>query len=488
MFIFGSSLLGKTVRTYGLMPVMAIVGLILFSAFSTSVGRIFFMKTMTSMPTLHEVMTSHLLFSVSNSLLTTFVSTSVATLVVTVLYDTLFSASRNLQRRIENDEQFIVTCVNDNKHRVQEFVVAVVSLMTFTITSIMTLIATGDVTVIAVIVFVNILTSAVMYMFPYAKATQLKAMTSICSCGTYCSGLCSIKTYVPAKCKELFWTFLYSGVPEVGCIVFLYTLPNSSSLIQTYVATAWMQRQAVASVMSLQHAHYVHKLLDLILEFFKEQRPNGRVHLSFITQIRFEEYSVYQGIKSLITGLSFTFYTGEVYWITATNGVGKTTFFRSMLYMLKGMSVMCGDIIIPVTNATVITLERAITYFNAHGPIGPIKLNKSALFAKWGDYASMLGLTEEQSKSPNHSDGELQKWLLLYAFDTCGSVLILDESLSAISVDMRSLIIFKLLPEFAMKNKKMVLLVAHCDGDDDVPNLHKLVLGEENGKTTLTCA
>jgi ABC-type molybdenum transport system ATPase subunit/photorepair protein PhrA len=483
-------MLTKTIRVYRWKPVVAIITLILFSAFSTSLGRIFFMKTMTSMPTLHEVMVSHLLFSLSNSMLTAFVSTSVATLVVTVLYDTLFSMSRNLQRRIEHHEEDKSRLVNDNKHRVQEFIGAVVSLMTFAITMIMTLVATDDLTVIAMIVFVNILTSTVMYMFPYAKATQLKPMTSICSCGTYCSGFCSVKTYVVAKCKELFWTFLYSGVPEVGCIIFLYTLPNSSSLIQTYVATAWMQRQAVASVMSLQHAHYVHILLELILEFSKEQRRNGNVKLSFIKQICFEEYSVYQGIKSLITCLSFTFHAGGVYWITAINGVGKTSFLRSLLYMLKGMYVMCNNVMIPVAYSTIRTLEQAITYFNARGPIGQVKIDKLALFTKWGHYASMLGLTQEQAYSSNHSDGEWQKWLLLYALETCGSVMILDETLSAISIDVRSLVIFKILPTFAKETGKIVLLVAHCDGDGDgdVSNLHKLVLKEEDGKTTLTPA
>jgi len=399
--------------------------------------------------------------------------------------------SHNLQRRIEKEEEDKRKSVDDNKHRVQEFVVAVVSLMTFAVTMIMTLIATSDLTVVAIIVFVNIATSVVMYIFPYAKATPLKSMSGICSCGTYCSGRCSAKTYVPAKCKELFWTFLYSGVPEVCCIVFLYTLPNASSLIQTYVATTWMQRQAVASVMSLQHAHYVHKLLDLILGFSKEQRPNGHVNLRKITQVRLVGYSVYQGIKSLITGLSFTFHAGEVYWITAVNGIGKTAFLSSMLYMLKGMDVMCGGIMIPITHATIVTLERMITYFNARGPIGHVNIDKLALFAKWKSYASMLGLTEEQARSPNHSDGEWQKWLLLYALDTCGSVLILDESLSAISVDVRSLIIFEILPKFAKDKGKIILLVAHCDGDSDgrASNLHKLVLGQDkSGKTTLTRA
>jgi ABC-type Mn2+/Zn2+ transport system ATPase subunit len=174
-----------------------------------------------------------------------------------------------------------------------------------------------------------------------------------------------------------------------------------------------------------------------------------------------------------------------VYWITGNNGVGKTTLVRSMLHMLKGMDVMCGGVLIPVVDATINSLEAQISYFNKDGPNGAYKLNKPALFAKWSKYASMLDLTQEQADSHNHSDGELQKWLLLYALDTCGSVLILDELLSAITVDIRHMVIFQLLPEFAKDNGKIIMLVAHCNGDISVQNLHRLVL-EHSGNTTLT--
>ena len=483
------TILAKIIRIYGRTIVLVVIALILFSAFTTSVGRVVFMKTMATSPTLISIVGCHLFFTLSNSLLTSFMSSfHIGPIVVGLMYDMLFSVKRNLRRRMEKEEEEKHKEIHKNRHKVQEFLGAVVSLMTFIVTMIITLIATDDLSVIVIIVFVNVITSTMMFMFPYAKALQIQPMNRICECGRYCAGHCSVKKYIPAKCRELFWTFVYSCVQEIACIVFIYTLPNSSSLVQTYVAIAWMQRQAVASFMSLKHGHHVHDLLDLILELSKSQRPSdGCNNLYDITQLKLDGYSVYQQSKRLITNLTYVFKAGNVYWITAKNGIGKTTLLRSMLHMLKGMDVMCGGVPIPVTEATIGSVEALISYFNKDGPISTYKLNKPALFAKWSKYASMLDLTQEQADSHNHSDGELQKWLLLYALDTCGSVLILDELLSAITVDIRHIVIFNLLPEFAKENGKIILLVAHCNGDISVPNLHRLVL-EHSGNTTLTCA
>lgn len=481
------TILAKIIRIYGRTIVLAVIALILFSAFTTSVGRVVFMKTMATSPTLIRIVGCHIFFTLSNSLLTSFMSSfHVGPIVVGLMYDMLFSVIRNLRRRVEKDEDATKRDILKNRHNVQEFLGAVVSLMTFIVTMIITLIATDDLSVIVIIVFVNVITSTMMFMFPYAKALQIQPMDRICVCRRYCAGQCGVKKYIPAKCRELFWTFVYSCAQEIACIVFIYTLPNSSSLIQTYVAIAWMQRQAVASFMSLKHGHHVHDLLDLILEFSKSQRPSdGCNNLDNITQIKLDGYSVYQQSKRLITNLTYVFNAGHMYWITGNNGVGKTTLLRSMHYMLKGMDVMCGGVLIPVTEATIGSVEAQFSYLHDDGPLGTFRLNKPALFAKWSKYAFMLGLTQKQADSHNHSDGELQKWLLLYALDTCGSVLILDELLSAITVDIRHIVIFNLLPEFAKKTGKIVLLVAHCDGDISVPNLHRLVL-EHSGNTTLT--
>lgn len=201
--------------------------------------------------------------------------------------------------------------------------------MTYVVTTVITLIATDDAIVVRVIIIVNVVTSVAMYTFPIAKASQMKPKTTICpDCEKFCCGRCSFMAFIPARVGELLWTFVYSGVTEVGCIIFLYTLPNATSLIQTYIATAWMQRHAMSSVKNLEHANYMDTLLTLLSDFSKEQRSyDGKKMPRKVDALQFVNYTFNQlGVK-VVNMFSYIFKAGGVYWINGKTELESQCFF-----------------------------------------------------------------------------------------------------------------------------------------------------------------
>jgi ABC-type Mn2+/Zn2+ transport system ATPase subunit len=131
------------------------------------------------------------------------------------------------------------------------------------------------------------------------------------------------------------------------------------------------------------------------------------------------------------------------------------------------------------------SVENLFTYV---GICEKVQLDKPRLFnGRFNKYATMIGLTKKLAESPNHSDGQLQKWLFILALETCESVLIFDESLNSMHVNDRETIIYEILPAFARENNIIVFLVAHCDSKGKAHDLHKLTLfSDEDGNTCLT--
>ena len=473
-----------------------IMVVIILSALLSSTGRLYFMNTMSEAVTLQKVLLSHALYSAATSIVATFVNTTVASGLVHLLFTHLHSAVANLNRIVDEKDQKGIDIVIDARKYIQEYVTACVVLITFAVTTLITLLAAGDIKVILMIIGVSVISNVMFIRYPLCKVAPLESHKGLCErCKRHCGEKCSYIIYVKAKIVEISSMFVYSWVPEIVCISILYMLPNSAPLIQAYMATVWMQKQAVGALMSLQHGHHLHQIVDILLNFGSSQRSYKGTGGGRVDELRFNNYNVvHKGIK-IITDFIHTFATGAVYNLVAENGFGKSMFPKSISYMHDGLAIVSGNTIKPIAMYTVEWVESMIQYVGPHGPSKCPVLDKHALLnGPLCKYAKILGLTEKDATDLNMSAGQKQKWDLLYMLLTCveGSVLILDEALAHMTDEIRQLVIRDVLTDVAKRKKLLILLVAHCNRKELIANgLHHMCFstdgdGDGNRQTVLT--
>ena len=469
-----------------------ILAVIIMSAVLSSTGRLYFMNTMSEAITLQKVLLSHALYSASTSIVATFVNTTVASGLVHLLFTHLYSAVANMNRTVDEKDQKGIDIVIEARKYIQEYVTACVVLITFTVTTMITLLAAGDIKVILMIIGVSVISNVMFIRYPLCKVAPLESRKGLCErCKRHCGEKCFYIIYLKAKIIEISSMFVYSWVPEIVCISILYVLPNSAPLIQAYMATVWMQKQAVGALMSLQHGHHLHHIVDILLNFGSSQRSYEGTQGGRVDALRFINYNVVHKDIPIITNFTHTFATGAVYNLVAENGFGKSIFLLHISYMLDGLNIVSGNTINPIATYTVEWVESMIQY------VGPLGLSKRPVLDKHTllngplcEYAKILELKEKDATDMNMSAGQKQKWELLYILMTCveGSVLILDEALSNITDDIRSLVIRDVLTDVAKRKRLIILLVAHCNRKELIANkLHHMCFSTDgNGQTVLT--
>lgn len=483
------SLLSKLYELVGSW-IYAVLTVVVMSAVLSSTGRLYFMHTMSEAVTLHRVLLSHALYSAATSIVATFVNTNVAAGIVHLLFTHLHSSIANMNRAVdEKDQQRIDTVLKDRIH-IQEYVTACVVLITFTVTTLITLLAAGDIKVILLIVGVSVISNVLFVRFPLCKVEPLQSHKGLCpQCKMHCGEKCAYKVYVKAKMIEIVSMFLYSWVPEIVCICILYLLPNSAPLIQAYMATVWMQKQAVGALMSLQHGHRVHQMVDILLYFGKSQRSYGGTEYTTIKALIFKKVNIVHKGVQIITDFTDTFTAGNVYNLVAENGFGKSMFLLSISFMLEGLNIVSGDTIKPIAMYTVEWVESMIQYIGPYGPSKRPVFDKHELLRRFPTYARKLKLRWKDANDLNMSAGQKQKWELLYILWKCkfDSVLILDEALGNLTDEIRARVIRQILTDIAKRKRLIILLVAHCNRKALIANrLHHMCFSTEDGHTVLS--
>ena len=470
--------------------VYAVLTVVIMSAVLSSSGRLYFMNTMSEAVTLHRVLLSHALYSAATSIVATFVNTNVAAGIVHLLFTHLHSSIANMNRAVDEKDQRKIDTVLKERVHIQEYVTACLVLITFTVTTLITLLAAGDIKVILLIIGVSVISNVLFIKFPLCKVEPLQSHKGLCeSCKKHCGEKCAYYVYVKAKIVEIVSMFLYSWIPEIVCISILYMLPNSAPLIQAYMATVWMQKQAVGALMSLQHGHRLHQIVDTLLDFGTNQRLYDGAGCGRVDALKFNKFKVdHKGVQ-IITDFTHIFTTGTVYNLVAENGFGKSMFLLSISFMLDGLNIVSGNTIKPIAIYTVEWVETMIQYI---GPLGLSKrpiLDKQALLRMFPKYARILKLTRKDADDLNMSAGQKQKWELLYILwkSKAGSVLILDEALAHMTDEIRQRVIRSVLTDIAKRKRLIVLLVAHCNRKELIANgLHHMCFSTaENGHTYL---
>ena len=468
----------------------AVLTVVVMSAVLSSTGRLYFMHTMSEAVTLHRVLLSHALYSAATSIVATFVNTNVAAGIVHLLFAQLHSSIANMNRAVDEKDQQRIDIVLKERIHIQEYVTACLVLITFTVTTLITLLAAGDIKVILLIIGVSVISNVLFIRFPLCKVAPLQSHKGLCqSCKKHCGEKCAYKVYVKARLVEIVSMFLYSWIPEIVCISILYMLPNSAPLIQAYMATVWMQKQAVGALMSLQHGHRLHQIVDTLLDFGTSQRPYDGTEHARINALKFYNFKVVHKGVQIITNFTHTFAAGNVYNLVAENGFGKSMFLLSISFMHDGLAIVSGDTLKPIAMYTVEWVESMIQYI---GPIGLSKrpvLDKQSLLIMFPKYARILKLTKKDADDLNMSAGQKQKWELLYILwkSKAGSVLILDEALAHMTDEIRERVIREVLTDIAKKKRLIILLVAHCNREKLIANgLHHMCFSTaENGHTHL---
>jgi hypothetical protein len=207
-----------------------VLTVVIMSAVLSSTGRLYFMNTMSEAVTLHRVLFSHALYSAATSIVATFVNTNVAVGIVHLLFAHLHSAIANMNRAVDEKDQQRIDIVLKERIHIQEYVTACVVLITFTVTTLITLLAAGDIKVILLIVGVSVISNVLFIRFPLCKVAPLQSHKGLCeSCKMHCGEKCAYVVYVKAKIVEIVSMFLYSWIPEIVCISILYLLSTTHS-------------------------------------------------------------------------------------------------------------------------------------------------------------------------------------------------------------------------------------------------------------------
>lgn len=469
----------------------AVLTVVVMSAVLSSSGRLYFMNTMSEAVTLHRVLLSHALYSAATSIVATFVNTNVAAGIVHLLFTHLHSSVANMNRAVDEKDQQRIDIVIKERIHIQEYVTACLVLTTFTVTTLITLLAAGDIKVILLIVGVSVISNVLFIKYPLYKVEPLQSHKGLCqSCKKHCGEKCAYKVYVKARLVEIVSMFLYSWIPEIVCISILYMLPNSAPLIQAYMATVWMQKQAVGALMSLQHGHRLHQMVDTLLYFGKSQRSYDGTLNTTIKALKFKKVNIVHKDVQIITDFTDTFTAGNVYNLVAENGFGKSMFLLSISFMLEGLNIVSGDTIKPIAMYTVEWVESMIQYIGPYGPSKRPVLDKHDLLRRFPKLARILKLTQKDANDLNMSAGQKQKWELLYILWKCkqGSVLIFDEALAHMTDEIRARVIREILTDIAKKKRLIILLVAHCNRKALIANglYHMCFSTAEDGHTVLS--
>ena len=192
----------------------------------------------------------------------------------------------------------------------------------------------------------------------------------------------------------------------------------------------------------------------------------------------------------LLSDISLTMESGNIYGFVGDNGAGKTVLFKILLGLMKktsGSITINGAELNDLLQDVGFVIERPeyIPYYNAFKNLAVIAAyHKKADHARIREVLTMFGLDPEDKKTVGkYSLGMKQKLALATAFLEDPAVLILDEPLSALDESSVSHAREKILE--AKAQGKLIVVASHYK--EDIQSLCDVVYKMKAGRIVAEC-
>ncbi len=192
----------------------------------------------------------------------------------------------------------------------------------------------------------------------------------------------------------------------------------------------------------------------------------------------------------LLSDISLTMESGNIYGFVGDNGAGKTVLFKILLGLMKktsGSITINGAELNDLLQDVGFVIERPeyIPYYNAFKNLAVIAAyHKKADHARIREVLTMFGLEPEDKKTVGkYSLGMKQKLALAMAFLEDPAVLILDEPLSALDESSVSHAREKILE--AKAQGKLIVVASHYK--EDIQSLCDVVYKMKAGRIVAEC-
>lgn len=188
---------------------------------------------------------------------------------------------------------------------------------------------------------------------------------------------------------------------------------------------------------------------------------------------------------ALLTDISLTLDSGNIYGFVGDNGAGKTVLFKILLGLMKkstGTITVDGEELNDLLKDVGFIIERPeyIPYYTAYKNLAVIAAyRRKADGARIREALEMFGLDADDKKTVGkYSLGMKQKLALAMAFLDDPSILILDEPLSALDESSVSNARERILEE--KKRGKLILVASHYK--EDINSLCDVVYKMKDGR------
>ncbi len=192
----------------------------------------------------------------------------------------------------------------------------------------------------------------------------------------------------------------------------------------------------------------------------------------------------------LLSDISLTMESGNIYGFVGDNGAGKTVLFKILLGLMKktsGSITINGAELNDLLQDVGFVIERPeyIPYYNAFKNLAVIAAyHKKADHARIREVLTMFGLEPEDKKTVGkYSLGMKQKLALAMAFLEDPAILILDEPLSALDESSVSHAREKILE--AKAQGKLIVVASHYK--EDIQSLCDVVYKMKAGRIVAEC-
>ncbi len=192
----------------------------------------------------------------------------------------------------------------------------------------------------------------------------------------------------------------------------------------------------------------------------------------------------------LLSDISLTMESGNIYGFVGDNGAGKTVLFKILLGLMKktsGSITINGAELNDLLQDVGFVIERPeyIPYYDAFKNLAVIAAyHKKADHARIREVLTMFGLDPEDKKTVGkYSLGMKQKLALAMAFLEDPAVLILDEPLSALDESSVSHAREKILE--AKAQGKLIVVASHYK--EDIQSLCDVVYKMKAGRIVAEC-
>lgn len=170
--------------------------------------------------------------------------------------------------------------------------------------------------------------------------------------------------------------------------------------------------------------------------------------------MKLNNYSLYIGKTKLISNLNIEFNKGIIHHILGGNGVGKSSFAKSLIDSLPYQGTIEGmENLILIGNYTNIPLNLTVN------DILKLKISEQKLFEELYQLLNIHSI-KNNLKLSELSDGQRQKIKLLFYLSKGPSILVLDEFTTGL--DKKSMgDIYIFLNEYIEKNNITILNITH---------------------------